>query len=130
MDKLELAALVEKAEGPDRELDAAIALAVGIVSAHEYIQFTGYQHLVPAYTASLDMAMGLVPPAEQWPDKEVSFSLDWEADTCLCDLTVLVPCGQDDGHHSPLYVRAATAPLALTAACLRAIAAQEDHRDQ
>jgi hypothetical protein len=82
MDKtelLELADRVERAAGPDRELDAEIALVCGIVRERDgdsfyghrdysvmvlergYYDFDGSAPELPAYTASIDAAMTLVP---------------------------------------------------------------------
>jgi hypothetical protein len=76
---IELAARVEAAEGPDRELDAEIALAVGIVRERAgecffghrdysvmvlergYYDIEGSAPELPHLTASLDAAMTLVP---------------------------------------------------------------------
>ena len=83
-DLLELAEQVATADGPDRELDAEIALALGIVREREGNQFYGhrdhsvmvmergyYDHVgsapeLPAYTASIDAALTLVPEGYEW----------------------------------------------------------------
>ena len=107
---LELAERCEKAEGPDRALDYDIAHSV--TRAHLE---TGK---APAYTASIDAALTLVP--EGW---------DWSAQTsCLkglsrasCDLTQLAPFKPEDW--TVRTARATTPALALCAAALRARAA-------
>lgn len=81
-DLLALAERCEAATGPDRELDVAIALACGIVRERDgnclyghrdfsvmvlergYYDHDGHAPELPAYTASLDAAMTLVP--EGW----------------------------------------------------------------
>lgn len=62
-----LAARCETAAGPDRELDAAIALTQGW-TAYDGDNWIGPQAqiCVPEYTASLDVAMGLVPTYRQF----------------------------------------------------------------
>ena len=57
-----LITIIEQATGADRELDAEIAKAVGWIS---YSVGTTY-HACPAYTASLDAAMTLVPDGYDW----------------------------------------------------------------
>ena len=80
-DLLELAARCEAATGPDREIDCRISLelsgiAYGDSDVAEMLLYrdepTGYgryrpadEH-VPAYTASLDAAMTLVPEGHVW----------------------------------------------------------------
>lgn len=69
MTRDELIAALEKATGPDRELDAAIALALGWT---KHVRVWGYAWTradgsdatwngLPAYTASIDAAVSLVP---------------------------------------------------------------------
>lgn len=79
IDKLiELAERCEKAEGPDRELDADIAQAFGHKVSPQTANYTmemfyaiewqkphpyaGMKEPCPAWTASLDAALTLVPP--------------------------------------------------------------------
>lgn len=62
----ELLARLEAATGPDRELDAAIALWAGWTRHHgqyEWMKPNGFFSTVgcPAYTASIDAALTLVP---------------------------------------------------------------------
>ena len=52
---LELIAKLEKASGPDRELDYLIADA-----------FKWRQSIIPSFTLSLDAALALVPEGEEW----------------------------------------------------------------
>ena len=64
---LALAARCEAASGPDRELDAAICVALGIEpQAREMLQFPAYDGCVRYFTASLDAAMTLVPEGWDW----------------------------------------------------------------
>lgn len=68
MDLLELAERCEKASGPDRELDAAIAAVSGYRVVDEghplgrcCYDRNGISIVLPRYSASLDAAMTLVP---------------------------------------------------------------------
>ena len=65
----DLIARLEKAAGPDRELDRAIALAMGWTesraSMHMLRSPSGTQEFPYAYTRSIDAAMTLVPD-DQW----------------------------------------------------------------
>lgn len=108
-DLMELASRVEAGEGPDAMLDLAIFQAVtgkeGIVRC---MGREGISAEVPAYTASLDAAMSLVP--EGW-----DFSIEPRH-----ALVVL-----DDGWNLARFeAKAATPARALTAAALRARAHQ------
>lgn len=100
---MELAAKVEQAEGPDRELDEAIRL---LVERNEKVVLDltgGYvPPSTPAYTASLDAAMMLVPEGAAWI---VGFAVDG------------VPFANVDFDRR---TTAATPALALVAASLRA----------
>lgn len=89
-DLMELASRVEAGEGPDRELDAAIGVAVagyflgeprypGAERRYGYVDKEGCRvepgngaadRLIPPYTASLDAAMTLVP--EGWAIDKIS----------------------------------------------------------
>lgn len=143
---LELADRVEKASGPDRELDGKIFIAVtpSVSDAGRIDQMGGvvgwwpkgkpYQSAreVSAYTASLDAAMTLVP--DEWrcgfEQAGVSdhnnlitgwcwpFASSWEPDWQL---------GYDSykGHDQGAQSAAVTPALALTAAALRVRAQQE-----
>jgi hypothetical protein len=135
---VQLAERCEAATGPDRELDAAIFQAIGAPVPFQFankliaLEFNDIENAYfarvsddmqvryspPAYTASLDAAMTLVPPEH------------------AVDLTIwagknrarLLPLFQDGDRwlHSgsaPHYCsNAATPALALTAAALRALA--------
>lgn len=100
---LELAERVEKASGPDREVDCRIfAHLSGLnfeTAANVVSDFSQWQS--PAYTSSLDAAMSLVPEEHDW-------DLNWRASGFVAARV---------GVH---VVRAATPALALTAAALRA----------
>jgi hypothetical protein len=115
---LALAARVEKAEGADQALDAEIARAAGH-KAHDRgkmgwtVQFNGrgIHHNLPAFTASLDAAASLVPAGWGYELRQ-GRSGDRKA---LCRMW--------NGHGVWTGgTVAATAPLALTAAALRAMA--------
>lgn len=115
MDKqmlLELAGRVEAAGGADREIDRAIMEALR--RAPDYAADWGPRdncHPAPfAYTASLDAAMGLVPEGYDWIIEHVNGGLT---------------IGARVGHNDPDRTSwGATPALALTAACLRALAVQ------
>jgi hypothetical protein len=113
-----LAERCEKATGPDRELDAEIARAIGWTN----VSPVGHGHVghcpnhffgsVPLHTASLDAAMTLVPEGEQW---NVA-SYPWAEHTHKAAAWV--------GNKRGPVIGAATPALALCAAALRARAAQ------
>lgn len=125
---LQLAEKVEGLSGPNRDVDVLIALAQPETFFNAGPRYAGAEDrigkrmpdgdhipgqdehmLVPAYTASLDAAMTLVPED----------ALTWHAGKHLKtgegQAYVLVPDRRD-----PLYVVTATPALALTAAALRA----------
>lgn len=106
-DLLELAARVEALEGPDREVDAEICVALGIEpQAREMLQFAAYDRCVRYFTASLDAAMTLVPEG-CWAEGSLSSP---------SALEIHAPMTFD-----PIGKGWATTPaLALTAASLRA----------
>lgn len=94
-----LSSRVEALEGADQGMDALIALALGITGDPE-----GYP---PAFTASLDAALSLLPKGCE---------LDWEVNT--------FPIGKRSqcARVGPgrIQANAATPALALTAAALKA----------
>ena len=105
-----VSALVDRCEaatGPDRELDKAIARAVGTIM----------NYTVPAYTASLDAAMTLVPEDHALNIETISGGLAYA--------NVWLDVSDHDGT-APNESRAATPALALCTAALRAIALQEN----
>ena len=125
MTLIELAERCEAATGPDREIDAAIVIAADTAPADMELAFgIGWwrgiyddRHwLAPAYTASLNDAITLLP--ERWKLRQMAFS---------------APCADDRRWHLNLHGgregedtfvgRGATPALALTAAALRARAA-------
>lgn len=82
-DLMKLAERVEAATGPDRELDAMIAVAVAFVAVgsnppsaralhkdhggnNSYEDIGKHWPRLPAYTASLDTAITLVPDIDEW----------------------------------------------------------------
>ena len=127
----ELAARIERAEGPDRALDAEIAVAVYggeivwkmtnyTMESYPARRYASAQHVggygndhVPEYTASIDAAMQLVPSG--WKLRQMHFN---------------APCADDRKWHLNLrggkeggdrFVgRGSTPALALSAAALRA----------
>jgi hypothetical protein len=123
MTQPDLEALVgqlEQATGPDRELDLAIALAVGAVDRRTVSTKHGFGYSdgqwacshVEQYTALLDAAMMLVP--EGWHDAVYGPGVG--ASDNLCTASLDPP--EYDG--PPETAEAATRALALVAAALRA----------
>lgn len=123
---LALAERVEAATGADRELDAAIDCAVRLpdlrpAQPDDFDGKYGYsagnikcEHgflMSYRYTASLDDAMSLVPSGYEW-------SVNW----CGNSVANVSEIGVDYPVHCG---GAATPALALTAACLRALAVLE-----
>ena len=106
IDLLALAERVEKASGPDRELDDAIGRAVGRVEHDGIIIASGYVG-TPSYTSSMDAAIRLVPTPGKWSITSAQHE-GWEAWVWLAD-------GSPPDWHA-----AATPALALVAAALRA----------
>jgi hypothetical protein len=128
---------VESVEAADRELDAAIALALGIVTERDgdcfyghkdysvmvlersYYDIEGSAPELPHYTTSLDAAMMLVP--EGWSvglgDLRGYDPIIWRA-----HLRDHRPESLTKAGHSHIWREghAATPALALVAACLRA----------
>lgn len=120
---LALAERVEQAEGPDRALDIAIADGAGFKgSIHKLIR-------EPKYTGSLDAAVALVPSDWSWLLRQG----DTEEGRFVAVLsthdykTVTWGKGElwvtDVVSGQQVITRAATGPLALLAAALRARAA-------
>jgi hypothetical protein len=111
---LELVDRVEKAEGPDREIDKAIARLLG--TGHwvdregeaDYGVFGDKEWWVASYTASLDAAMTLVPEGYH-----PSVVLRQGIDACI------IAVGQDRAE----FIR--RLPAFVTAAALRARASME-----
>lgn len=112
-DLIALAERVEKAEGPDRGLDALIKEAVG--DAWDYAADWGsrenYAPVAKAYSASLDAAMTLVPEGHVW--------------TLYSDGCAGVAPRRDDDDLADASTWAATPALALCSAALRARAREE-----
>ena len=123
---LELADRVEALEGPDREVDAEIALAIGVVpdgafrpcAAIDLGTFAtgpyGFWSCEP-YTASLDAAIALVPDLGEIDGRRFDLSNFEKRAMARCYSDA------DTDHKSS----AATAALALTAAALRALAQEQ-----
>lgn len=126
---LELAAKVEAAEGPDRELDAEIWLACTPGATRDQWSYihnaTGREchvdetrdasHrlvIIPAYTSSVDAAMMLVPEGWFWRVGHSTLYAGW------AHLNRKHPdfCNREDEHSA----QAAAPALALTAASLKA----------
>lgn len=103
-----LATECEGAEGPSRELDLEIARAVGLCrTPEEGSTQVHFGQWWPHYTASLDAAMTLVPEGCKWQvSTEEPGPWAWVG---------------EPGSDVPA-IMCATPALALTAACLRAMA--------
>jgi len=135
---LALAERCERAEGPDRELDAEIAVAVlggeivwktanYTMEQYPARRYASEDHIggygnapVEQYSASLDAAMALVPKETFWRlghDGAGADPSDFRADV----LWFIWPIGpKASPHQRQSKAIAATPALALTAACLRA----------
>lgn len=138
---LELAERVERAEGPDRRLDVAIAIAVDwtypsmMAPLRVTVAWRGEDAIdsiaeeaerpdsllkyLPRYTASIDAAMTLVPEGWWWSAGDCSVSSDASVgpDVAHCDKALLIAF--DDGIHADLP-HPSTPALALCAVSLRA----------
>lgn len=133
-----LAEMVEQATGPDRDLDAEIAVAVlgghidwrqsvGTMESYPVRQFASSAHVaghgcdpVLTYTASLDAAMTLVPNGVDASSERFRLE-EYTTNGVLAEhvrASAWVPGAK--------RAFAATPALALTAAALRARAAQHD----
>jgi hypothetical protein len=130
---------VEKATGPDRELDEGIALLLGwerkMAPGPEYDPSDGTwwrrpngswtwwsDAEIPEYTASLDAAASLMPADHvltiiAWPGHRPRASLTSTVVSSFGTRAISDEAKESEG-------KAATEPLALTAAALRAHAAQ------
>jgi len=131
-DLMELASRVEAGEGPDRDLDALIAPLQGLRVVDEghplgrcCYDVSRCVVRLPAYTASLDAAMSLVPAGHtvqlsDWDHEVLREKGPWQA--------IVLPLGARGAMQQFTFTNrcdhAATAPLALTAAALRARAHQ------
>ena len=117
---LALADRVEAATGPDREMDAEIAFAVGWrKSRGEWWKPPGGEWglVLPTFTASLDAALSLVPEGWRW-----SVDFTQRAPYQDCGRADLYAPGSGYKPADVQDVYAATPALALTAAALRALA--------
>lgn len=125
----DLADRVEAAQGPDRELDCAIAIALSFPPSASarygreavWTCENGYRWHCPTYTASLDAAMLLVPEGHtvqlsDWDHAVLREKGPWQA--------IVLPLGARGAMQQFTFTNrcdhAAAAALALTAAALRA----------
>jgi len=97
-----LIARLEAATAGSRELDSAISRAVGDVTAIELCTDHGRIVGCPAFTASIDAALALVPEGKDWTVRS-------------CAVMAEVDIGEDEW----ISVNAATPALALCIAALR-----------
>jgi len=129
---LELAERCEKAEGPDRKLDAEVARATGwkVSPGGTWWQPPGGQwgFVLRAYTASIDAALTLLPEGWFGALDPIFFE---DGESTLFDGICIRPQWRDwrpndaDAWLRRMRARAATPALALCAAALRARAASE-----
>jgi hypothetical protein len=124
---LALADRCEKASGPDRDLDAAImGLFTNSVESDDgewwYGPHDEMPGKVPAFTASLDAALSLVP--EGWVTADAN---NLNISSNLGGWAWCLDNGADCGHprFRDAVAKAKTPPLALCAAALRARATEE-----
>jgi hypothetical protein len=122
MDRGELLALAERCEaatGPDRELDGDIFCALGHAP---FIEGAYCAYRSPAYTASLDAAMTLVPEGWRWMagHREFSHARGYVENGGPAFVGVGT---RRNPNRLWFETTAATPALALTAAALRARAA-------
>jgi hypothetical protein len=106
-----LADMIEKLTGPDREVDEEISLAFGCFPYSEDRSGNLSGIDCPAYTASLDAAMSLMP--EEW----LLVTLSEIAGEGMCYARLGNPF-----HSLDSEATGNTLVLALTAACIRALA--------
>lgn len=114
-DIISLIERVERASGPDRELDAAIDLALfpdHRISGDHILDRMGFGKPIPHYTASHDAVMALMPEG---------FIFNLGNDTHPCWSDVWNPARENFGANG----RGATPSLALLSAILRARQAME-----
>jgi hypothetical protein len=115
---------LKAASGPDRELDAEIAVAIGDYPENWNLTLPGYSleyfmtwsNCAPAYTASLDAAMTL-RDRDNWPllrIQDLGPVMGWHALIGVIDTS--------DGECRPIVHQGehATPALALVIACLMA----------
>lgn len=108
---------LEKATGPDRALDAAIAVAVGSEYAQrEYVHIESrsyeiHEEIAKHYTASIDAALTLVPEGYGWV---IDFMDPYEPEA-MCGQGW---CGRDHGDPDPKQPA-----IMLCIAALKALAA-------
>lgn len=92
---------LERATGPDSELDEAIALVLGWThqkmrgDAKPYWRKPGVteyymRSIVPAYTASLDAALTLVPEGWMWDVSSSGCAWIMRNDDSICDSQIVI----------------------------------------
>ncbi len=119
MDRADLIAALEKAEGPSRELDAQIHTQCGVIDeghCNSWCRMDGRTDLTrdhfiaawaPCYTASLDAALSLVPEG----DREVIVAMRSNRK----------PCAEISSFPGYVSAHGATPAIALVIAALRAM---------
>lgn len=134
----DLCARVEMAEGADNRLNGDLALAFGFIEAKTYRRGQGlyadrfYERArgimpiyeAPAYTSSIDAAVGLVErllPGQQW-----TLGRDLQHGHWVASLNALDEAGAP---YSLSCWIANTSPLALLYALLTALISQEEQRN-
>jgi len=130
---LTLAERCEQAAGPDRELDAEIALAIGYTREKkgreriawwrnpkgQQLGYDGWHNFPPSFTASLDAAVTLVPEGRAWTVGQNLHHWHWQAS---------INALNDEGNPTSIGFGGPCGwpALALCAAALRARAAAHD----
>jgi hypothetical protein len=130
---LTLAERCEQAAGPDRELDAEIALAIGYTREKkgreriawwrnpkgQQLGYDGWHNFPPSFTASLDAAVTLVPEGRAWTVGQNLHHWHWQAS---------INALNDEGNPTSIGFGGPCGwpALALCAAALRARAAAYD----
>ena len=131
---MDLLERLEKATGPERTLDHAIARAFGwqeqlggwLAPGSKDYEFEN----VPLFTASLDASIALVERVLPGWAREVSYwpkhthkvsGHEWNQAQCSVTLTECGPNGWHDSRHRRIVGEAPTESLALLTALLRAL---------
>ena len=136
---MKLSDQVEAATGADRELDAAIGVAIGRFRAEpnkgwpdrlDYIELreggvqcypgNGFDQLVPHYTASIDAGLTLVPEGLEWEVCAYDAARDPRFGRFQSRIKLLTYTQDPEELGPQSTMNAATPALALCAAALRA----------
>jgi hypothetical protein len=126
----QLLSRVEEAQGPDRELDRAVAIAAGDQVADDGISgfiwrpaASGGWSEIPRLTSSLDAALALVERVRPDAYRDLGEGFDTKTQRRFW-LATLTYHGRSGGHSGECE----TAPIALLAALLRALISQQEEK--